>query len=124
MSVTRIDKNMDKDETIPDHIVIVMDGNGRWAKKRFLPRTAGHHAGVKATRKVVEYCAQARVPVLTLFADAAAMMVRGVDIRNQQWDQALDAILSAQGLGWRRQSDVLDAYRNQAQSLPETFSFI
>ena len=68
MSVTRIDKNMDKDETIPDHIVIVMDGNGRWAKKRFLPRTAGHHAGVKATRKVVEYCAQARVPVLTLFA--------------------------------------------------------
>jgi len=53
---------------LPKHIVIVMDGNGRWAKKRLLPRTAGHAAGVKATRKAVEYCVEKGVSALTLFA--------------------------------------------------------
>ena len=53
---------------LPHHIVIVMDGNGRWAKKRLLPRTAGHHAGVKATRKVVEFCVKRKIQALTLFA--------------------------------------------------------
>ena len=69
MSVTKIENNKDTDvTTIPHHIVIVMDGNGRWAKKRFLPRTAGHHAGVKATRKVVEHCVAEQIEALTLFA--------------------------------------------------------
>ncbi|HID83320.1 MAG TPA: di-trans,poly-cis-decaprenylcistransferase [Chromatiales bacterium] len=45
-----------------------MDGNGRWAKARYLPRTAGHHQGVKVARKVVEICAREGVEVLTLFA--------------------------------------------------------
>ena len=45
-----------------------MDGNGRWAKKRFLPRIAGHRAGVETVRRVVEACAQRGVEVLTLFA--------------------------------------------------------
>ena len=45
-----------------------MDGNGRWAEKRFLPRTAGHQAGVAAVRKTVEYCAEKGIEVLTLFA--------------------------------------------------------
>ena len=45
-----------------------MDGNGRWAKKRHLPRTAGHKKGVDATRKAVEYCSNAGVEVLTVFA--------------------------------------------------------
>ncbi len=53
---------------LPRHIAVVMDGNGRWAKKRFLPRTAGHKAGVKATRRIVELCAQYRIGALTLFA--------------------------------------------------------
>jgi len=53
---------------IPRHIAIIMDGNGRWAKSRFLPRTAGHHAGVSSVRKVIEYCGSAGVEVLTLFA--------------------------------------------------------
>jgi type IV pilus assembly protein PilQ len=59
-------------------------------------------------------------------AAAAALMVRGVDIRNQQWDQALDAILSAQGLGWRRQSegilivDLLEGLRTRDTLLTET----
>ncbi len=54
--------------TYPEHIVVVMDGNGRWAKKRMLPRTAGHHAGVKSTRNIVEECVKAEIRALTLFA--------------------------------------------------------
>jgi undecaprenyl diphosphate synthase len=53
---------------LPRHIVVVMDGNGRWAKQRFLPRTAGHKAGVNATRRLVELCAGAGIGSLTLFA--------------------------------------------------------
>jgi undecaprenyl diphosphate synthase len=52
----------------PQHIAVVMDGNGRWAKKRFLPRTAGHRAGVKATRMLVENCAHCGIGALTIFA--------------------------------------------------------
>ena len=52
----------------PRHIAIIMDGNGRWAQKRFLPRALGHQAGVKTVRKIVEYCAKQKVEVLTLFA--------------------------------------------------------
>lgn len=54
--------------SVPKHIAVVMDGNGRWAKKRFLPRTAGHKAGVKATRTLVENCARHGVEALTIFA--------------------------------------------------------
>src|SRR4051812_11504610 len=53
---------------VPAHIAIIMDGNGRWAKGRSLPRPLGHHAGMKAVREVVEGCLQAGVGVLTLFA--------------------------------------------------------
>lgn len=53
---------------LPAHVVIVMDGNGRWAKKRLMPRTAGHAAGVKATKKAVEFCVEKNIAVLTLFA--------------------------------------------------------
>jgi len=52
----------------PKHIAIIMDGNGRWAKKRHLPRVMGHPAGVKAVKRVVEFCAQEQIQVLTLFA--------------------------------------------------------
>ncbi len=53
---------------IPRHIAIIMDGNGRWAQKRLMPRAVGHQAGVKAVRKVVEHCGSLGVEVLTLFA--------------------------------------------------------
>lgn len=51
----------------PRHIAIIMDGNGRWAKQRHLPRVAGHKAGLEAARKVVEYCVEKKLEVLTLF---------------------------------------------------------
>ena len=53
---------------LPKHIAIIMDGNGRWAKKRGLPRYAGHPAGVEAVRGVVEVCVERQIQVLTLFA--------------------------------------------------------
>ena len=58
----------DNNKIVPQHVAVVMDGNGRWAKNRFLPRTAGHKAGVKATRRLVELCAIKGIGVLTLFA--------------------------------------------------------
>ena len=60
--------NLESDNNNPRHIAIIMDGNGRWAQKRFMPRAVGHQAGVKAVRKIVEYCAKHKVEVLTLFA--------------------------------------------------------
>jgi len=53
---------------LPEHVAIIMDGNGRWAERRRLPRVAGHRAGVKAAREVIETCARLRIPALTLYA--------------------------------------------------------
>jgi undecaprenyl diphosphate synthase len=54
--------------TVPRHIAIVMDGNGRWARKRFLPRVAGHKRGVETVRNMVKLCIERGVENLTLFA--------------------------------------------------------
>ena len=56
------------DEIIPSHVAIIMDGNGRWANHRKLPRTAGHREGVKAIREVITASKEAGVKYLTLFA--------------------------------------------------------
>ena len=53
---------------IPRHVAVIMDGNGRWAKKRFLPRVAGHKRGVETVREMVKSCATIGVEFLTLFA--------------------------------------------------------
>jgi undecaprenyl diphosphate synthase len=53
---------------VPQHIAIIMDGNGRWARRRFMPRVAGHRKGVEAVRAVVSRCAERGVAYLTLFA--------------------------------------------------------
>lgn len=53
---------------LPQHIAVVMDGNGRWANQRHMPRVAGHKAGVNATRRIVENCAKKNIKVLTIFA--------------------------------------------------------
>jgi len=52
----------------PRHVAIIMDGNGRWASRRRLPRPTGHQAGIKPVRATVEYCAERGVDTLTLFA--------------------------------------------------------
>ncbi len=53
---------------VPRHIAIIMDGNGRWAKKRFMPRVAGHKRGVETVREIIKACVQRGVAYLTLFA--------------------------------------------------------
>ncbi|MFC7681829.1 isoprenyl transferase [Paenibacillus sp. GCM10028914] len=55
-------------ETIPEHIAIMMDGNGRWAKKRGLPRTSGHYAGMNTMREIIRNCHELKVKYLTLYA--------------------------------------------------------
>jgi undecaprenyl diphosphate synthase len=54
--------------SVPAHVAIIMDGNGRWAKGRALPRPLGHHAGMRAVREVIQGCLDAEVGVLSLFA--------------------------------------------------------
>lgn len=53
---------------IPHHVAVIMDGNGRWARKRFLPRVAGHKRGVETVRSLVKKCAELDVKFLTIFA--------------------------------------------------------
>ena len=60
----------------PKHIAIIMDGNGRWAKSKGLPRSSGHQKGVKSVRKIVKHCAEIGVNTLTLFAFSSENMNR------------------------------------------------
>ncbi len=62
--------------SIPRHIAVVMDGNGRWAKQRNKPRTLGHKAGVDALRKTIETCVRLEVEVLTVFAFSSENWLR------------------------------------------------
>lgn len=64
---------------IPHHIAIVMDGNGRWAKRRFLPRLAGHKQGVDSLRRCAKACAERGVKVLTVFAFSSENWNRPTD---------------------------------------------
>ena len=64
---------------MPRHIAIVMDGNGRWAKRRFLPRLAGHKQGVDALRRCAQECAQRGIAVLTVFAFSSENWNRPAD---------------------------------------------
>lgn len=56
------------DLTIPRHVAIIMDGNGRWAKKRGLPRQAGHRAGAENLRRIINACVEFRIKILTIYA--------------------------------------------------------
>jgi undecaprenyl diphosphate synthase len=64
---------------IPRHIAVIMDGNGRWAKKRYLPRVAGHKQGVESVRHVTQSCAERGVEYLTLFAFSSENWRRPAD---------------------------------------------
>ena len=59
---------MDTNDNIPTHVAVIMDGNGRWARRRALPRHAGHRSGVRSVRETVKIAAKKGVKFLTLFA--------------------------------------------------------
>ena len=65
---TSATQQIPKNVSFPRHVAIIMDGNGRWAKERYLPRVLGHRSGLKAVRKSVEFCHQNNIQFLTLFA--------------------------------------------------------
>lgn len=75
---SKIDKNVEPilSDNIPEHIAIIMDGNGRWAKAKGLPRTAGHHAGMKVVKKMTIKAHQLGVKILTLYAFSTENWVR------------------------------------------------
>lgn len=66
-SEKKLDNRLDKDK-LPKHVAIIMDGNGRWASKRLLPRTAGHREGVERVKEIVEVSGNLGIEFLTLFA--------------------------------------------------------
>ena len=78
MKATELVKSLGRDEAqllaqldprrFPRHIAVIMDGNGRWAQHRHLPRVAGHKAGVRTAREVIETCARLKISALTLYA--------------------------------------------------------
>lgn len=89
---------------IPTHVAIIMDGNGRWAKKRGLPRQAGHRAGVENLRRVIDACVEFGIQILTIYAFSTENWgrpdseVRGLmRIFHRVLDQELDE-LHAQGV--------------------------
>jgi undecaprenyl diphosphate synthase len=65
--------------SVPRHVAIIMDGNGRWAQARGLPRHAGHKAGIRPVRMCVEACGERKIDVLTLFAFSSENWRRPVD---------------------------------------------
>lgn len=68
MAVLQSKKNTAPERKLPCHIAIIMDGNGRWAKKRALPRTAGHVAGSKKFKEIARYCNKIGIKYLTVYA--------------------------------------------------------
>ncbi len=68
-----------KDIQLPEHIGIIMDGNGRWAKQRNLPRTAGHTAGAKNFRTITKYCSNIGIKYLTVYAFSTENWKRPAD---------------------------------------------
>lgn len=67
------------EQKIPQHIAIVMDGNGRWAESRGLPRIEGHKAGVESVRKMIRACMEKKIACLSLFAFSSENWTRPVD---------------------------------------------
>ena len=78
-SMPVVDPNASPAGRIPAHVAIVMDGNGRWARQRWLPRVAGHKQGVESLRRVVRACLERGVPVLSVFAFSSENWSRPAD---------------------------------------------
>jgi undecaprenyl diphosphate synthase len=89
----------------PQHVAIIMDGNGRWARSRGLPRAAGHRASIKVVRKIVEECIKREVRYLTLFAFSSENWRRPPDEVGMLMKLFLDAL----------EREVADLHRNQVR---------
>lgn len=100
---------------VPAHVCIIMDGNGRWAKKRLMPRSYGHRKGVEATRQAVEFFARAGVGQLTLFA-----------FSSENWNRPAEEVSSLMELfmqSLERYTDELDERRIRIRFIGDRDSF-
>jgi len=96
---------VDSDAVVPTHVAVIMDGNGRWARKRALPRHAGHRSGVKSVRATVELAAKRGVKHLTLFAFSSENWQRPREEVGKLMGLFLDAL----------QREVDDLHRNNVR---------
>ena len=87
----------------PQHVAIIMDGNGRWARARGLPRAAGHRSSIKVVRRVVEDCAKRNIRFLTIFAFSSENWQRPPDEVGMLMKLFLDAMVR----------EVADLHRNR-----------
>ena len=93
-------------KAIPRHIAIIMDGNGRWATSRHLPRSLGHKAGVEALRRTVELCNDYHVPMLTVYA-----------FSTENWNRPQDEIDALMRLFWETIRSDLDRLHREGVRL-------
>lgn len=110
MSVEELKKLLDPNN-LPRHIAIIMDGNGRWAQKRHLPRTEGHKAAVQSVRETVEICGEIGVEVLTLYSFSTENWKRP-----EPEVRVLMSLLKEQ---LRRETDELDRNNVQVRAIGE-----
>ncbi|WP_101697926.1 isoprenyl transferase [Clostridium minihomine] len=87
---------------LPRHLGIIMDGNGRWAKKRGLPRTAGHTAGAANFKKITRYCASIGIPYLTVYA-----------FSTENWKRPSDEIQALMGIFKQYLEEALRDFLNE-----------
>ncbi|MDE1886843.1 MAG: di-trans,poly-cis-decaprenylcistransferase [Gammaproteobacteria bacterium] len=89
--------------SLPRHVAVIMDGNGRWAQRRLLPRQAGHRAGLTAVRRLIEGCVQRGIGALTLFA-----------FSSENWQRPQGEVGSLMGLFVNAlESEVAELHKNQ-----------
>jgi undecaprenyl diphosphate synthase len=92
-------------EAVPTHVGIIMDGNGRWAKRRGMPRLAGHHAGTENVRRITVACADAGVEVLTIYA-----------FSTENWRRPADEVLGLMRLlAQRIDKEAAELHKNNVQ---------
>ena len=90
------------ERNVPRHIAIIMDGNGRWAKKRSLPRTAGHKAGSETFRRIARYCRKIGVQYLTVYA-----------FSTENWKRAEEEVSAIMRLLKRYLMEILDTMEQE-----------
>lgn len=105
----------DSNPALPRHVAIVMDGNGRWAQQRSLPRTAGHREGAKAVRRVVQACSECGIKVLTLFAFSSE------NWRRPQWE--VDVLMKLFAATLRSEVRRLDAANVRLRFIGDHLAF-
>ncbi len=92
-------------EVLPKHIAIIMDGNGRWAQKRHLPRAMGHRAGIAALKEIVRTCSEQEIKVLTLYAFSTENWKRPADEVNYLMNLLVEYV----------EKEIDELHRNQVQ---------